>query len=488
MIGARPSEIVRLADVMISRAVFWAEDIPLLPTISANDIPDPNTFKALAIVRDAQRNGQRVELADLIERGCSPDYVALRVTLDRAGSVGSSSEAARGMRQALARKRAGQLVENDLPARIADGDGLATAQQVVELLRAAHDGREDSPPLETVTTTALLSEAEKPIPWVFDGLIAQADSTVIGGHAGAGKNWISDDLAMSAALGEDAFGGGIKGPGHPIKVLVATEEMSPPLIGRRLKKLAIGRGLDPALLADLPLVYLPPVGASLTDPSKRRAFFDLVGKQNPGLIVIDSLVRFSSGVDMNDAGAIAAFFAEGIAPLSRDMGAAVLILAHNRKPPSQAVKSEDLQHRLRGSSDIPAAVGCVAVLERAGTTDARTLTVTKLRWANEPTPMGLLIADTADGGVRIVATTGAADLDSLILDTLADAGPSGCLRVSILNELEERGVSRATADRNITRSLGKLTAKGRVAKLTEGRSVRYWSRDYAPKTALKGGE
>ena len=80
---------------------------------------------------------------------------------------------------------------------------------------------------------------------------------------------------------------------------------------------------------------------------------------------------------------VSAFFGRVFVPIARDYGCAVLVLHHLRKP-SGSDDSGSLQHKVRGSSDLPAAVGSVLVLDRNGET--RTLWQTKCRWQPEQPP------------------------------------------------------------------------------------------------------
>lgn len=77
----------------------------------------------------------------------------------------------------------------------------------------------------------------------------------------------------------------------------------------------------------------------------------------PKLIVLDSLVGFHQQEE-NSAGAMRHLFMDGIIPLARETGAAVLVLHHSGKG------GDDSYKRIRGSGDIQAAADNVIELTR----------------------------------------------------------------------------------------------------------------------------
>ncbi len=335
--------------------------------------------------------------------------------------------------------------------------------------------------IEMLDLAAMLSSPPEPIPWILPGYLARRESAVLGGHAGHGKTITATDLALAAATGGKAFDSR-QIEGGPYRVGIFDEEQALPLIAHRFRVQCAGRGISVADIARLPLFYVHQQGFDLTRDDHRDALLRFVETNKLDIVILDSLIRFAGRLNTRDEGDMAHLFSR-VLPLTRDLGCSVLWLSHLRKPNAmQGGDENDRQHALRGSTDIPAAVAEVFILEKLAS-GARTLYHTKTRWQEAQPPLGLdFDFNEAQQALKVVATGTVADAETTILNVLADSGRDGMLRASLVAALEDAG-SRDAA-RLFSKQAGRLHARGRIYRRQEGRQVRYWQRDSAPAEVL----
>jgi hypothetical protein len=232
-----------------------------------------------------------------------------------------------------------------------------------------------------------------PMDWLVDGLIASGDVTIAVGDPGLGKSWVAMDLSVKLAnnQGEKAFW-----LGHEIlkrgPVLYIDEENPLDVVYHRLNKL----GLTETGMKNLRYLYEPKIWLN-KDPV---TLLEEALEFNPALIVLDSLSRVHTE-DENSAGAMAQLFKEGIKPLARETGAAVLLIHH-------VIKSEGGSgfQRARGSGDITAVVDAGLDMRSTGVPNVFTVFNYKSRRIKGGETLTVRITDTPDNKVAI--TTDAA--------------------------------------------------------------------------------
>lgn len=367
--------------------------------------------------------------------------------------------------------------------RKADAELHNLARSTVEKFGRPAAEPESLPALAPLDLAATHDEA---IPWLLPDYLARGEAAILAGHAGAGKSIVALDLALAAATGTPFLGRELAGA--PLRVVYVDEEQPVATVRRRVARLLRGRGRELEELGDR-LRYFHQPGLDLSRPEHVELIVAAVRDHRADLVIFDSFIRFVGRLNPRDESDVATFF-RGLAPLTRDLGAAVLWLHHRKKPQTGEAEGEQ-QFSVRGSTDLPAAVSEVFVLDKlpAG---GRTLHHAKCRPAEEQPPLGVeLQDDEAAGALRVVATGCAADAEDTVVNALTEAGRAGVLRSAIVTALEDAG-SR-DADRLTTKTLGRLHARGRAAKRQEGRSVRYWKREFAPaevrdaEAVLRGG-
>ncbi|MGH2569533.1 MAG: AAA family ATPase, partial [Bacteroidota bacterium] len=160
------------------------------------------------------------------------------------------------------------------------------------------------------------------------------------------------DLALSVADEERGTWLGREVRKHGTVVYI-DEENSPDTLLARLVQL----GYRDGLLAKHLFLYSF-AGVRLDDPSWQNELHQLAQNLGPTLFVFDTFIRFFTSIDENDNSAISVAYQDGILPLSRQYGSAVLILDHPKKG------SPDVS---RGASDKVNAVDrAVAVIGAPG--------------------------------------------------------------------------------------------------------------------------
>lgn len=185
-----------------------------------------------------------------------------------------------------------------------------------------------------------LTKDPTPFQWLLDNWICMGDVALMIGEPGVGKSFISMALAIAVAEGKDTFLGE-KLLAHG-KVLYVDEENAEDVIYHRLNAM----GITDTGIKNIHYYHRQHIRVD-------RGIDDLLDDAfiiQPKLIVIDSLTRVHSREE-KDAGAMNEVFNDGIIPLARETGAAVLVLHHAGK-----TESNNSFNRARGSSDIGAAI------------------------------------------------------------------------------------------------------------------------------------
>ena len=222
--------------------------------------------------------------------------------------------------------------------------------------------------------------------WLVDGIIAKGDTTLLVGEPNVGKSWITLSLAVAMANGDDKWINW--NLNHHGKVLYVDEENPHDVVYHRLRQLGAEK-LDN-------MRYLHRQGIRL-DRRFDRFLDDAIAYQ-PSLIVLDSLTRLHTQ-DENNAGAMAALFNDSINVLTKETGAAIIVLHHTNKGDASSSYV-----RTRGSSDIGAAVDC-GLEARAEAPGRFRLVHFKSRRKQAGGVTHLEIKDQPDGSIKLVPVT-----------------------------------------------------------------------------------
>jgi AAA domain len=201
----------------------------------------------------------------------------------------------------------------------------------------------DSIPMDQVDTPA----NETPTDWLWTGLIARGNVTLLTSLWKAGKTTLLTGLMQRFATG----GIFLDLPVEPAKVLVVSEE-SRRTWAERLRRMPVG---PHCRLLSRPFRHRPTAEAwnKFVDHA-----IELHAAGNLDLIVIDPLAKFLPGSSENDLNSLLAML-DPLQPLT-EAGAGVLILHHPRKKASEEGNSA------RGSGGLLASVDIILELSRYG--------------------------------------------------------------------------------------------------------------------------
>lgn len=245
------------------------------------------------------------------------------------------------------------------------------------LARAEMD--EDTPVmLDPLTLTQLYTEEFPPVLWLAEDLIPFGGVTAITGDSNSFKSFLTIALASSVAQGKPFLGHFNVSKG---KVLIVDEENHRRFIRKRFEELGMSATDD--------ILFLSQKGIKLDRGNYASALKEVLDKERPALVVLDSLVRFHSKEE-NSATEMATVMNE-IRKLVGD-DRAVVVVHHHKKERSFGRGG----HNVRGSSDIFAALDCHIVVERKED-DSLLLSQNKLRIQRQLDPFKVSIPLTETG-------------------------------------------------------------------------------------------
>jgi hypothetical protein len=159
-------------------------------------------------------------------------------------------------------------------------------------------GQPDLSPL-TIGTMAKIHRALRPV--VIDGVLRVGETMNIIAASKTGKTWSRDDLAISMALGLPWMG---LYQCHPAPVLILDNELHAESLTYRLLRVAEGRGVTLANIADK--IHVQSLRGKLMDLFALRSYLKQFKPGQFGAIIIDAFYRtLPVDTDENDNGAMA---------------------------------------------------------------------------------------------------------------------------------------------------------------------------------------
>jgi hypothetical protein len=242
-------------------------------------------------------------------------------------------------------------------------DHLEAGHSLADLLPMAPEAT------ETAWTPCTLEGVTDPtvgrVDYLVDRFIPKGEVVGIAATFKSGKTLMSYSLTLSAVRGAPVFGA--LQVRRPLRVVVFQEEMPSREDNRRLRRLAIGMGLDPAevpgFVASGQLVFYNRVGLDLSSAEGVARFHDSVRRADAELVLIDSLIAAAGAVDLGENGPVRRMFTAAFLPLTTE-GRSVVFLHHKRKG-LQGAKGRDADRdSFLGAQAIAAASGRMYSLER----------------------------------------------------------------------------------------------------------------------------
>jgi hypothetical protein len=352
--------------------------------------------------------------------------------------------------------------------------GLTEAQRA-ELAKVAQsngDGPTPEPSAWPRRKPLRLDPDEAPVPpdYLVAGRIERGTVTVLAGDTGAAKSFTAEALTVATVEGAQRWLERELRPRHR-RAVVIDEENPERLVRARLRALGLTReGADR-------LRYFHRLGARLGEADWMEWLRAELTRLPADLLVIDTGTA-AVAADLSDNDDVAAFYRDHLRPLAADTDVAIVLLLHERKPPTQGPRGPRTMATLGARSWIGQA-DAQLILSRRGeaveTEQADGTTALETRFTLE-------VGKLRDGGAEkreIVCVASVLDARRALLraeitcEIEAEAKQSATDRVAELLEatpgmtLAQLSEEAGYTERTVRASLGELEAE------SEGRPKRW---------------
>lgn len=227
--------------------------------------------------------------------------------------------------------------------------------------------------------------------YLWADVVPRSQFVLVQGTSGVGKSLLYQALAVFLANGEERFLGRALSPQRDGRVLIVDEENPEEVIRHRLAQLGLRRENQRKLH------IISGKAVRLDRQEDADKLYEDVENFNPDLVCLDSFVRLHTS-DENSSAAISGMYNAAVLPLSRQLGAAVILLHHVSK-----TGSGDSRDRTRGSTDISAGVDQAwDLLDHVGDNgkSIKFLTRFKARTGAVSSTLTYDIVDTDSGGLK----------------------------------------------------------------------------------------
>ena len=214
---------------------------------------------------------------------------------------------------------------------------------------------------------------EDPIEWLWPDMIPKGMVTLLAGKQGLGKSYLLCSLAARISSGEAMPDGTTQPPG---KVLMLVREDDP---GRVLKPRLKAAGADMDRITWTSLITTTNEHASLDFVQACPDLAKLTKNEGFTLIIVDTFAAFApDGTDANASGDVRKVL-DAACRLAGQTGAAVLVVAHLRKP---SMRDSDPMDAIAGSVQMSAGVRVALMLDEGRAEGERWLRVVKMNVGN----------------------------------------------------------------------------------------------------------
>jgi hypothetical protein len=267
-----------------------------------------------------------------------------------------------------------------------NGDVTAYAERVVEQAK----------PIQVMTAKDILAY-EGNASWIIEGMIPEKGITLLGGEPGAGKTWMSLDLAIEVARGGMWLN---KFPVKQCSVLYVDEEKPVEFFKKRLPRLLTEKGLT---LENLPLNFSIDKGIRFDMIQSRMTFEALVDKVRPGLIILDALVDFHSKEEASSTAIMEIF--NVIKEIRRKFNCTWVVIDHERKPTvlgkdgKPVIHADSVGNDLRGSNAKRGAVDTQFSIKKID--GMHRVYNSKASWGKDMPPFAVEILDPEPNKTRV---------------------------------------------------------------------------------------
>lgn len=286
--------------------------------------------------------------------------------------------------------------------------------------------------------------------WLIEKLIPLNGITIVSGAPGSYKTWLIWQMAINIAEGSrflEQF------ECEQSAILIIDEENQLSLVKKRLELLGAS--------TELPIHFLNQQDFLATNSESVTEIIRICEKNSINTIFIDSLVRISNA-DENDAKQMSQVF-RAIKHFCQ-AGKSVVMTHHERK---EGTNKGSAQARLRGSSDISAAIDCHLSV-RKGKENKKIITIEqpKLRMDEEMPPFTITVISEENGQVRfrydgVTIDDKTNELKDLILDILSDEENKQGLSVKEITERVRNSIQ--VGERAPSKVIKELIENGEIA-------------------------
>lgn len=193
--------------------------------------------------------------------------------------------------------------------------------------------------------------------WVIEGILPEGGCNVLGAEPKVGKSWVSFDLALCLATGQNFLGRYRVPKTGP--TLIYSPEGGWNARSQRLWGLCWGRDLDPrVVLQQIPFIN---GRVDLASEESAGALAETIARVNPRLLIIDPLITAHVGTDENASSEMQRVL-DKLRDISIQHPSMAVLVAHHL---GKGSKGQSAMYGLRGSSALPAWADGLITLRQA---------------------------------------------------------------------------------------------------------------------------
>lgn len=200
-----------------------------------------------------------------------------------------------------------------------------------------------------------------PVPtvdWLVDGLIARGILVAVAGEPRSTKSWVTNDLGIAVASGQDFLGYRVPKPG---RVLLVQEEDTRGELQRGLSQLCEGRGLDSKAL---PIFVYHQAGVMIDNPMWQRRLIALIEQLQVDLLILDPF-NYIHGQEEKDQYKMTRHVLQPVLELRRRFPILTIVIVHHYRKETKDQSKRPAQ-MLRGTSALAGAVKNIIGITKAG--------------------------------------------------------------------------------------------------------------------------
>jgi hypothetical protein len=417
-------------------------------------------------VRDLITRGERVDVVivtnELRRRGELDDVGSSGFLTALVASVPTAANVKSHVKIIVDTARARRIAELSLQVHqaAAADDGWSALMPSLLTAMKAEGARESGFAFRRLSLASIDPNDPPSVQYVLSPLLARGDIAILAGAWGAGKTWLVLDLLLAGASGGKVWGR--YAFERPIRVMLVDEDLGTRRTTRWLAELAKGRGFDRETMAGLDerILLFSDAGFNFRNREAMTALLAEVDRFGPDLVCMDSLIRVQGASDENASVEAHLLFAEGLRPVARERGIAILITHHFRKRSALPTLDEPGE-RVRGSSGILDLADQVYALVKTENDNETRFIHIKTREAKRSPDIIVKLEVPEHGGVIVTSELAPAGPQTetgwskgaaakrFCLKELADAGDQGLPREELLRLGVEKGFSETTVKRAV---------------------------------------